>query len=1850
MAEYDFGLRATGVEELRAQLRALRSDGTQAFGDLEAAGSRGLQRLDAAQRDHGAVVERSAASYSVLAERVRSLDSASGRSLPALTETGRAFGEIEVSAGRGGAALSAYATTVGALDHTMSTFAVSVEKTIGHVAGVAQTAVDGVVSLGQTAMAAIGGVIGVLEIGSIIDNLSRLRAATMGETDALEAMGDSADEAGVSLTGLAAHWVAYRAAAAGAEAVGLPYLGTMVAILGRANVYIGTAVALASGLTAAARATDALTEAQAGLDKELERTHYRSGQTTQRIMELARAEEDRTGRSQQQIAAAAQALLAYDGVSGPVFDRAVRVSADLAQKYGIDLTKAAAELGQALQDPTRGLDGLTERGVAFSFATREAIKAATDLGDTMRASGLVLDTVEQQAGGAAAGIDEAARASARLDAEIRRFLEVVGPYAVKLREIKDAVVKLFTEPSTWLENKAADVVGWINRQVDPGPLSERITEVGAKLAQLKQADAEATQRGGLTDRVWSQQRKKEIEDYQARYNALLDQARQLEIADQKAAEGLAAGERERRSRGMKDVGAAIAQGLGALPQGIEGRVKAINTEMDGLIDKLEALRAPDGSNGAEIDKEIARVEMLRESKLQQAKASEASKAAGSEETDEREAAVEAIDNIIDRLVRERDAINLSERAKYVNNAALEAERAARDRLNEGELAEYIRQVQYEAGVTYDAVAAKKAKVKADEDQARAAEQAARDLARVSENVSKDVSTMIWDGMTGKAKSEDAFKYIMNWVKRLGVELLSQNIILPITMQVVGAVPQLFGLSGGSSVAGGGAGIAAGGGGVTSSLTGTATNWGISKALGWAGDKLGLTGGLDTLMATPLSGGVGAAYVAPTVTLADGTVVAASPAVQASQQAMLATSNGGFTLGGALGAAGAGAFGGMFGGMLGTATNSKVVGGLSGAALGAGASALSAYLGLGAMGGPIGLAIGAVVGGIMGMIGTQKATVGPNSSGNVTLNGKGGFRTDTALADNGADAGQMQTVTDTVAKAMNTLVTAVGGKVTGGDGLNTGLLQFFAKDNKWYVTPQQGENAGKRAEFGSQEDAIQYYMRESLKGLLSTGQLTGINDDVKKALSTSKATKAEDLATDLGFAAEFRRTFDAMNAALDPTNNQLKTFAENAKTLGQQVATNITDWKTKAAELGLATDGELTKAARSGIEAMLGLGNASAPLSGLAAVTKQAEINIEAVKPALSALGYTAAEQADIIARYTKKLQDDYTASVQYVQRQGAATIEALVDSTVKTSALDRLQGMGLDRTSKAVGQLATAIEGVEGKARQGALTIDDERTARALLDRALMDGVLTAQQYSQAVGLLTQAWSDSAAAAQKAAEKAAYAANISSRTYAALGLDRSAQLISLDQQQAQELATAKAAGRDTTALSQIQLAERQRMAFDLAKADLLAGYDQQIAKLQDMATALQNGAVAAEQAARQFRDAYDKLALSDASPLAPGAKLAEIARQWDEAYATAKSATASKEEREAARQKLLSLGDSYVAADRAVNATSSTAAWDKVRGVFAEFGNVQSEARDTASKQLDAINDQITELQRQRADANRMGEKQYGALSGLKSVADQSYAIWQAALAPLQRLTGTTPGTSPSTTVNPSRYAASAAVQADWDSLSAGQQTAVIRGIGWQGGIDESLNIWLATTAGKSGSFESGVTSAAEKKRRLLAFTNADIEAAFGGMSDIQAARAADPSFNLAAWFQRFGIDEVLSGARRIPGFVAGGVVGNGLWNVDSVLTWLAGGEHVTRAPAVNGETLPVLDWINRTGRVPADLGGRSAGRDEAAGEVRSLHRTVDGLARTVDRMAGAIVALAEEQLSELTGIRSATERRGFSV
>ncbi|WP_236783921.1 phage tail tape measure protein [Azospirillum humicireducens] len=928
------------------------------------------------------------------------------------------------------------------------------------------------------------------------------------------------------------------------------------------------------------------------------------------------------------------------------------------------------------------------------------------------------------------------------------------------------------------------------------------------------------------------------------------------------------------------------------------------------------------------------------------------------------------------------------------------------------------------------------------------------------------------------KLSAAGKSTMSWadaIATVSVELqqlaLKMAIINPVKNAVLGTnLPTLFDLGGGSQQqqgqSGGGFSLTGGSNGSGSLSLGTL----VSKASGgWLDRQLG--GSISdaaSWLNTPAYGGA----VLNTGQVAQQAAGIGTGARELSSNAMPLSGSpgaGGVTYGDMLG-------GGLYGvGAIMNFANGQVVSGIGNTA----AAVMSFIPGLQPFA-PVAAIAGQI---LQGFFGKNRGAPAAGAAVEYTDTRQTGAG---AATDNEGDPQQAQQLLQSIDAATKQFITLTGGKTNGAFGIGV-----EAKEGRYRV--RNGGASGELGEsFATLDEAVIAGLRYNIKaGLIS------VSADVAKAVANSTTDDINEFMADVNFAQSFRVQFDAMNAALDPTANLLKTFTENAKSIGEAVKTNITDWRSKASALGLATETELTAAARKGIEAMMGLGPATKPLVGMAAATKQAEIEFEQFRPALLSLGYTTGEVAELAARYTKKLQDSYADAVAYVQRQGAVAIEALIDPKAKSSALDRLQGLGLDRTDSAIKGLAGVIEGVETAASGGTLSIEAERAALGRLNAALYDGTISGDQYTSMVGYLTQAWQDSADAAQTAAEKAkalaSYQADIVSRMHAAVGNSRGAGLIALDAQQAAALADATAAGYDTTQLRLVQAAERASQAFQLAQQDLLDAYDREIAAKQQVVDSIQSGAIALLQAARQFKDARAALREGDDSPLAPREKIQEATDRFDAAYAVLKNGSSTDADKDTARQTLLQVGPTLVALEKAASGGTASALFDKVDRVFAELGETGGLSLDTATRDLQVAQDSLKELQRARADAASMGQRQLASLSGLRDVMDQSYAVWQAALTPLQQLTGiisTTP-----------RYSAPAAVQTAWNSLSATQQGGIAQQMGWGGQMDEAFNLWLGSSASRRADFEARVLAAGGESSVQPYRAPADVYAGWEGLS-----------------------------------------------------------------------------------------------------------------------------------------------------
>ncbi|WP_211104144.1 phage tail length tape measure family protein [Azospirillum sp. Sh1] len=589
----------------------------------------------------------------------------------------------------------------------------------------------------------------------------------------------------------------------------------------------------------------------------------------------------------------------------------------------------------------------------------------------------------------------------------------------------------------------------------------------------------------------------------------------------------------------------------------------------------------------------------------------------------------------------------------------------------------------------------------------------------------------------------------------------------------------------------------------------------------------------------------------------------------------------------------------------------------------------------------------------------------------------------------------------------------------------------------------------------------------------------------------------------------------------------------------------------------------------------------------------------------------------------KKEQKSYSDGLDTAYRkskgeEGYDSAASLIDA-YKTSVKDvnALWPEGADRAAQMAKVTGTLTNNMAGLVKSGSITsISLQQIITAFADTPDVVRAATAA---------LQQLNEAAAEAERS-----FAAGVASRMQAALGNSRGAGLITLDEQQRQELKAAKEAGRDVTQLQQVQAAERAAQAFQLAQADVLGSYDRQISAQQELISSLQEGALKVTQVAKQFAAARDALAISEDAPISPQERLAEARRQWDVALATVRSSTASEDEQSTARSTLTSLSQTLVSLEKTNSAGTSRAIYDEVMRVLGELGTIAPDtSAATAEADLKVAQDSLKELQRSRAEAARVGERQYGAITGLKDVMDQSYAVWQAALGPLKTLTGTND--------NSPHYSASAAVQTAWDGLSAAQQHGVARAMGWGGDIDSAFNMWLATDKTRASTFEANVTTIGGGARYAAP---EDVGRAWEALTQAQQSAAVKAAgydggvdAGLNAWV-RLGHASAFEAAVRsaahgagVPGFAAGtlstppGAVWVGERGPE--LLWQGGGAAI--ASSVDSMRIAGLYQTAANDRYPANVTPIRPTAGPVASDNREVVSVLRDIARRIERLEDAI-------------------------
>lgn len=141
---------------------------------------------------------------------------------------------------------------------------------------------------------------------------------------------------------------------------------------------------------------------QAQLGAVLRSTGEAAGFNRDQLNSMAGALEKASTFSGGDINQAQTTLLAFTGIVGNQFNRALQSAADMAARTGTTVKDAAETIGRALDVPSQGLTSLSKQGFRFTDEQKKLAVALESTGDVAGAQQIILKSLEESYGGAAA--------------------------------------------------------------------------------------------------------------------------------------------------------------------------------------------------------------------------------------------------------------------------------------------------------------------------------------------------------------------------------------------------------------------------------------------------------------------------------------------------------------------------------------------------------------------------------------------------------------------------------------------------------------------------------------------------------------------------------------------------------------------------------------------------------------------------------------------------------------------------------------------------------------------------------------------------------------------------------------------------------------------------------------------------------------------------------------------------------------------------------------------------------------------------------------------------------------------------------------------------------------------------------------------------------------------------------------------------------------------------------------------------------------------------------------------------------------------------------------------------------
>jgi len=221
------------------------------------------------------------------------------------------------------------------------------------------------------------------------------------------------------------------------------------------------------------RLYDVQAKADAQLQAALKSTGEVAGRTFEQLSKQADDLQKKTLFGDEATQGAQSLLLTFTNVREEIFDRTVPTILDLATAMKTDLQSATVQVGKALNDPIKGLAGLSKAGIQFSDDQKKTITALVETGKVAEAQTLILKELETQFGGSA---EAAAKAGS---GGLTQFIN-------RVNDIKELIGKALIPVINLLSRAAEPFIELLERFLDI-PVSEKLKDEQAEFNTLTKA-------------------------------------------------------------------------------------------------------------------------------------------------------------------------------------------------------------------------------------------------------------------------------------------------------------------------------------------------------------------------------------------------------------------------------------------------------------------------------------------------------------------------------------------------------------------------------------------------------------------------------------------------------------------------------------------------------------------------------------------------------------------------------------------------------------------------------------------------------------------------------------------------------------------------------------------------------------------------------------------------------------------------------------------------------------------------------------------------------------------------------------------------------------------------------------------------------------------------------------------------------------------------------------------------------------------------------------------------------------------------------------------------------------------